>query len=831
MADSSVVIPFEGGLDVVTPVQEGSSGILTDCLNYEVGPIKGYKRIDGYERFDGWPDGSVANIYRVFLQPDLAPGNFLTVGARVYQTITFVSSTMIGLIVGVGDDYYDFMPVIPGAVPIVGKVLAVMDPFHGLTESLVTAPSIDYRDIDTDADVYANRIRALSASMRENVRVFLRPIAGVYFGRERGYVVIDMPVWTWDDPGDMLVGSYFRYQNKSYQLVHAAGNKGYMMEMPIAPAGFASDVVSINYSEMMGGAGAGVPTTGITPTLDVPEVGSMYAQPYILPHGEPFFPGQRNPVALAPAYAVAYTQGSQEFPDTLTVPFGGGDVQITVIDYSVTSGSFDTGDATGVLHFYVSDAFDEWTGLFGEGGFLVDGVTTIGVMGTLFMPTWAGTAALRPVAWGEQRRDNFTHYLWGTFNFLATKDFENVYAVNGYSRAGWIRDVGTERIFGNIVTQEDVTKDNPKYLAFHAGQRLLLGFANGSVQLSAVGNPFNFSGFDGAVEVGNGDDLTGVLEASGDSTLLFGSRTIRRLVGQGTELGLATISSAAGAMDYTCAVVAGVPMYVNQNGVCSLDQTSAYGDFKNSALSGAVDPWLTPRIVQDISSGELGGVVCAIPVRDKNQYRLFLGDGSVLNVSITPQGPQITRSNYRPVPDALRIPIAFSSSVSNTGEEYVLVVWDRARAASGDGGVVVELPESDVIYRLDRGWGFDGATFESYVDTAYLFNESPQFLSVTKAILYGLGYGYSSLRLQASGVEDDFDQPFEVTVQDISMPRTPQVMSRSLRRVMGEVDHANWGRAVKLRISDAKAVGGTNTEPSHILQSVRLFVQTDGIPE
>src|SRR5690606_31717917 len=209
-----------------------------------------------------------------------------------------------------------------------------------------------------------------------------------------------------------------------------------------------------------------------------------------------------------------------------------------------------------------------------------------------------------------------------------------------------------------------------------------------------------------------------------------------------------------------------------------------------------------------------------------NKYRLLSQNVDVVAMSLTQQGPQFTKSCYTTAAGGRRIPIAYSSSVGNDGNEYILSVWDEALIYS-----ITDAPNMQMIYRMDHGWGFDGKTFDHFIDTSYMFNENPNFLTIDKCALYGMGYGESSLRLMAFKVEDDFEQPAEVTRQDITMPLNTRVYRTSFKRVLGEVDHANWGRAIKLRFANIKDAGEDEVEPPHILQSVRLFVQTDGITE
>lgn len=825
MSDSSAIILFEGGLDMVTPVQGSSAGTLVDCLNYEVGPIKGYKRIDGYERFDNFPGGGVANLYRTFLHID---GRTVAEGAYIYSSL----QELLGVVVEVinpttGECLY--VPARPGASLMPGRDYLAATYAEELAPASVSEVAEDWREVATNAQEYSSQIVEASDKLREMVGPAPRPVAGVYFGGSEAYAAVDCIEMDVSEAVPSLQVGQFVVLDGSYCRVLEIRGGVAQVHPVMGRAGSASGFYTASIQDIRDGA-VGTPITGAFPAEDTGYVGSYSAGIYRLISPDSGDHTSRGFTPLYTGLTIRYDSATAPFPDTITLSSGSTWAEAAVVSFTVEQGDFDNGDAEGIIHLaFVHDASPDWDGVVDDSFVVQDAAETeLAAVSMVFVPSLAGTGRLRG---REASSEQQTHYVWGTYNFLSTADSEITFAATGRSRGAYIARSEGIPYWNNIITETDTSRDIPKYLTFHAGQRLLLGFANGTVRMSAVGTPLNFSGLDGAVEIGNGDRITGVLEAYDDTTLVFGSRSIRRVVGAGADLALRTVSSSAGAFDYTAAAVAGAFLYVNQNGVCSLDQTSAYGDFANSAVSGAVDPWLTPRVVQDSTSFELGGTVCAFPVRDKNQYRLFLGDGNVLNMSVTPEGAQTTISNYALVEGSLRVPLAWGSSVSDEGVEYILVVWDRARAEAGVRGVVADLPADNTIYRLDHGWGFDGKTFPHYIETAYLFNEDPTFFSITKAVLYGMGYGSSTLRLRASGIEDDFSQPFDTTVQDISLPRNPEILYKTLGRVLGIVDHSNWGRGLKLRFENITPAGEDSTEPHHILQSVRLFLQTDGVNE
>jgi len=697
-----------------------------------------------------------------------------------------------------------------------------------LAPAHVVTVAEDWRDVASSPQDYSSQIIDAAKEMRGMVRTAPRPVAGVHYGRTEAFAAVDCIELDVSTASPSVQEGQFVVVNGYYARILRI-NEGIAQIHPIGGrANTASGIYLASIGDMAEGE-VGQEITGTSAPESTGYEGSYSAGLYRLPSPNSGVNPDRGYVPVYAGTAIRYSNASAPFGSTVEVTDGTITMQHTVVEFSVDSGDFSNEDASGIIYLSApTDPSPSWNGVL-DSSFSIHGEDgKIADVSEVFVPDLAGTGRLRG---RETSTAPHTHYMWGTYNFLATVDRYMTFVVTGKSRAAFISSDNGTAFWNNIITEESAESDRPKYLSFHAGQRLALGFAKGIARLSAVGTPLNFSGLDGAVEIGTGDSITGMLEAFGDSTIVFGARSIRRITGSGAAFELKTISSSAGAFDYTAASVAGAFLYVNQNGVCSLDQTSAYGDFSNSSVSGAVDPWLTPRVIQDATSFELGGTLCAFPVRDKNQYRLFLGDGNVLNMSVTPEGIQPTISNYALVEGSLRVPLAWDSSVSDEGYEYVLVVWDRVKAEEGVRGVVEDLPADNIIYRLDHGWGFDGATFPHYIETAYLFNEDPTFFSITKAVLYGMGYGSSTIRLRASGIEDDFDQPFDLTVQDISLPRNPAILYKTLDRVLGIVDHANWGRGIKLRFENIVPAGEDSIEPHHILQSVRLFLQTEGVNE
>lgn len=84
-------IPFDSGVDLVTPSNMTRPGSLRECLNYEANINGGYTMIQGYERFDGQPSPSDALYYRI----DVNITGSIEAGDIVVDATTAATATVI----------------------------------------------------------------------------------------------------------------------------------------------------------------------------------------------------------------------------------------------------------------------------------------------------------------------------------------------------------------------------------------------------------------------------------------------------------------------------------------------------------------------------------------------------------------------------------------------------------------------------------------------------------------------------------------------------------------------------------------------------------------
>ena len=242
----------------------------------------------------------------------------------------------------------------------------------------------------------------------------------------------------------------------------------------------------------------------------------------------------------------------------------------------------------------------------------------------------------------KQVLDNGSRYEFITHNFYGDKDWDAVYGVNGYDKAFSFNG----EWFYKICTNPDMDKDKPRHVAAHH-QHLALGFPEGRVDISVVGEPYNYSGLLGASSWAIGDTITGLLPLSGTILGVFGGKSIWGISGTTVDnFATQILTPNIGAIEYTI-VDMGYPVYANAYGIYTLAQTQQYGDYLGTPMSVDVSPWLRPRLIR--SANSIDGVVAAWPVRHKNQYRLSFNDGMVLTMTINAgnqQAPTFSFQNY-----------------------------------------------------------------------------------------------------------------------------------------------------------------------------------------
>lgn len=835
-------IPLNSGLDTVTPAIMQEGGALQACMNYEMTGTFGYRRIDGFERYDGWVNGDIATYYRVpvtitdgAVVATLVPGAPLT-------TVDLASATpiVIGVVIAYAAGQLTYVSFNPDYV-VVPNATGLDTDYNTTTRMTSTATAVNGMTADTPATFVAN-LRAYSATLRAAVVAMPSNVAGLYWFRNTAVAAIDAPKLTYVDPTNnaaAVEGGLVGYGGATYRIINKAYSSGTAtVTLYLEP--FTTNAFAPANVVLVGNTGSLVVATSAT----LVTTSSDWA--YLVALYNPETGAARGRRTLKRSYILAFlnagTAAQADFVSGGLVAVGtaGSTYNNAYVNNVVlTSGTYAAGTATG----YIEVILDSNLGFNGDTNYIT---TTQDILSFGGGTKYADITyvSLSKIAGTKRLRSRNTRYVWDTYNFYGQEDTTRFYGATGASRAFWgnayinpltmpapagatAADETVIYAWGNILT-DLVFPDKPvypKYLAFHGTSQLALGLWGGSVLLSVVGEPLNYSGLLGAQEVATGGDVTGLLEGVGDSTIVFSDRAIRRLSGStDADLALETISGNAGALEYTAVLVGSTPVFTNNSGITSLEQTESYGDFQGLRSSYKVSNTLPVELVSDRSDSETGGAAMAMVVRSKDQYRLFLKSGKIVTVTFTGDGSKIMESNYgvnyTGVSD-IRVPFAWSSAITDGGKEIILVSWDdylarRMENVTGTQGT--SIPDPTRIYALDRGWGFDGIRFPHNFDISHIFERAgTRNLTVAKIRAYGKGYGLASLNIKAVGIEGDFDAAYHNRIQDISLTRNLEQITPSMRNVTNIVDSANRGLGIKIGIYGTELTP-TQTEPSHIIQ-------------
>ena len=369
-----------------------------------------------------------------------------------------------------------------------------------------------------------------------------------------------------------------------------------------------------------------------------------------------------------------------------------------------------------------------------------------------------------------------SRYQFITANFFAREDWDGFYGVSGagkaFSFAAFDADNdGDEEQYLQFITTNTIVpdEDRPRHIEVFQNH-LALGYKDGTVRLSVPGEPELFDGIAGAVEIGVGDRVTGLLSMRGKALGIFCEKKIITLLGDDADnFTLETLAPKTGAIEYTV-VDMGIPLYCDNRGISTLEQSQKYGNFVGIRMSQKVSPWILPRMTraEDLFSLAKGaGVVCAVPVRAKNQYRVFFRDGRVLILTMNGDGSlAYTYALYylNEERDEFIVPIAHSSEVDGDGVERIHLAHFSPRST-------INAATSRRVWEFERGYGFDGSWYDAFFDTAFSYNDPFRESTVRKIRADGLTRGYGPYTIT---VAKDYDEDsYSVTDVPLSLPRNP----------------------------------------------------------
>lgn len=288
-------------------------------------------------------------------------------------------------------------------------------------------------------------------------------------------------------------------------------------------------------------------------------------------------------------------------------------------------------------------------------------------------------------------------YQFTTYNFYGHPNRARMYGCDGVN-PGFVFDGDT---FTQIST--GMADDSPSYVIAHK-YHLFFAFVGGSVQHSSIGDPVTWSPVTGASEIAVGDEITGFATVPGDTLAIFCRNSTFLLYGTSVaDWNLKTHSLQAGAIAGTVQDMH-TPLYLDDYGITSLEQTQAYGDFITNSFS---------QLVQPLIDRYKGSVTASMRVKSKDQYRLFFDN----DTGLIAKRKAANRWDFTRVNLPLTVRCACSQEQSS-GEDLLFF-------GSDDG----------YIYQMDKGTSFDGAEIEAILRLPFNHLKSPRTIKSFKKIV------------------------------------------------------------------------------------------------
>lgn len=830
------VIPLTDGLDLSSPQMLTPPGSMIDCLNYELVDFLGYRRISGFSRYDGNVDFTDAQTTRVFYgQVTLSGGT----PAFFDENLLFLDND--GNIAGFLFRYDTVVQ--PGPDDYFATFVSFTDAQRvDMDLGYVSFKTVVDEDLTETAITQAQQ-EALDAALRALVSPAPATPVGLQWHRNNLYAVIPQLMIPYAASNNNQVVGYTVGGTVTTTL--GPGTAVVRDKVITTPAGVSNpesgwlvvenlDTGSLDGTgaETLGGAisvsaGSVFHGNGNLSGMTSTACSAWIAQrPNIFTGGGPVVtPGWEE---LPLTYTLQVTlsgitsefkarrRGNTALESTYYLDDGVDTVTAELLDWYVLSGSYAGGDAVLALQFvYPNDDITTSFDLFSDSG------------ATAKLGDVTARMALNSLPGYPQLKTASSRYQFINANFYASDATDATYGANGVSR-GFALGGGIPGVTF-IYTQPDSSLDNPRHVENHM-YHLAFGFKPGSVQLSVVGQPTNFDGLLGASEFGVGDTLTGLMSLAGQTLAVFCTSSIHSIVGAVVDsFSLQVVAPKTGCVEYSLTDM-GEPIYLDSRGICSLATSSNYGDFVDGRLSTKVSSYLRRKLKRSlVGSSTSAGVACAIPVREKNQYRVFFNDGSIMTATMKGKEnqPGFTFQKYFLNPlsttdfTSTIVPFAWTSEVDEIGTERIFVSHYNEDA----------LNTSSYVYALESGDSFDGNYLPHYFTTNWYFGESPAVYQTLHSIrLHGLSKGVASIGVSASGAQNDLSfgaNGFSTTATPINLPRTAQSIVSEFQPVTNRTDIAARGLAIQLKFSGSNT-DLTTIEPSHVAQVLITYSTPDG---
>jgi hypothetical protein len=707
-------IPFNTGLDLVTPVLQVQPGAVRDCLNWAVDLNGGYYQPAGYERYDGRPRPSDASYMVLYVD--------ITGEIEVGDDITGATSGATATVIAINDTYLEDTPFL-----VVTRVVGEFDDGEDLEVAAVVEASITNDPIAVAPTSELNAIYKNLAA--DEYRADITAVPGE--GKVRGVWWLNGTVYAVRDNEGATAAALYRASGSGWvavplglELAFTAGGSHATGSVTLTGGGAGSvDMITVDGVNIMSGAVPFNTSLNQTATDVATNINSHTSSPDYTAQalGAVITITASSPGAAPNDFAVVVTAttittsktdmsgGGEaiEEGDTITGATSGATATVTRV--ALQSGSWAAGTAAGRLIF-ASDT----------GTFQAESLNITGYAGIATIGGDASAITLLPGGRFETIRTSFQG-----------QADERIYGCDGVNR-GFEFD-GT--VFAPITT--GMPTDAPTHVA-EFKKHLFFSFA-ASAQHSGLGEPFTWTAITGAAELATGDNITAfaVQPGSQGTMAIFCRNRTHVLYGSSAQdWNLVSLKREVGAYAYTTQEL-GLTVLYDDRGIANLETTDQYGNFKGLTLSRMIQPFLNQR---------RGSATASCISRDVSQYRLFFSDQFALYVTMDGQQVRGILQQF------------FQHKVECiTSQEEV------------DGSETIYFGSDDgFVYQLDKGTSHDGAPIERRLGLHFFDNGSPRILKTFKDVaieVKGIGFAKFQFGYQLGYNLPEYTQPLEVTVQ------------------------------------------------------------------
>ncbi len=429
--------------------------------------------------------------------------------------------------------------------------------------------------------------------------------------------------------------------------------------------------------------------------------------------------------AVAMFHQISFTAGSNDYAEGDTLTQGG--VTATVKRVVLESGAWGAGTAAGRLIITAPSG-----GVFAAGAATGGGVCTL-----------SGASALITLAPGGRVRTD-------AYTFTASLADKRLYGCDG---------VNPEFEFdGTVYVPLNTGMGSVRATTVRCHKLHLFFGYRGSLQSSAIGNPYVWSAVFGAAELGTGDQITNLVSVGGSTDaaalMVLCQNALHIMYGNSSaDWKLDPLSRVSGAQADSAQDIGGV-VALDTPGVMRYPYTRNFGNFAWDTVSMDIQP---------IASNQT--CLCSVYSASSFKYRLFFADGTAISGLPVGKGQ-------------------FHWSVINYERTIVIAIDGEINGESrtfyGD--------DEGWVYEADRGRSFAGGTISYALKLQPLSQKSPMVEKTYRQMQVELE-AQSAFTLNTSvEFSDGEDGPTQLT-------QTPQY-AQGLAWDLTSYDSASWDSLV-----------------------------------